>query len=443
MKTDSSKIDLHKHLSVCRQSFKRAEPSWLTDFRQKSWDEFSARGIPTLRDEDWKYTDLAPLSLHSFSLPVRPSSPQGINSSSVPLSPDEIVFFLINGFVFPSANPGSALPPGLEAISSGNIGRDEYQPSETALTNVLPLKENPFVLLNDVFWQDYLKIKISDKTIIPQLIHLVSVAQNTDDPIFSNPRISISVGRFAQASIMLTFLSAELEPITWTNAVIDIHLKEGSVCHLIESQIENPRSFHFGTLRVRQDRDSAFHSCLITTGGALTRNDLLIELQGEGASTDLRGIYSITDQQLVDNHTHVKHLYPHGTSNQLYKGVLAHAAHAVFNGKITVSPSAQGTNSYQLNKNLLMGKKSLVHTKPQLEIFTDDVKCTHGATIGQLNEEEIIYLQMRGIARKEAIRMLTEGFVIDVIDTITMTEVQKQLRENLLPTINAAVAGED
>ncbi|MBI5415840.1 MAG: SufD family Fe-S cluster assembly protein, partial [Candidatus Omnitrophica bacterium] len=171
--------------------------------------------------------------------------------------------------------------------------------------------------------------------------------------------------------------------------------------------------------------------------GAIARNNLDVVLEGEGAGAVLNGLYSVYREQLVDNHTSVDHRVPNATSNQLYKGVLNDAARAVFNGKIFVRPAAQKTNSYQLNKNLLLGKDCRVDTKPQLEIFADDVKCTHGATIGQLDEDELFYLQARGISRKEAVRILTQGFVDDLIGKISSESIRRKISRLLAPSLEA------
>ena len=219
-----------------------------------------------------------------------------------------------------------------------------------------------------------------------------------------------------------------------TSALTDISLAKNALLYYSRAQKENLKSYHIGNTRVWQERDSNFQGFSFVAGGALIRNNLDVVLNGEGAQSFLNALYSVYGTQHVDNHTSVDHRVPNCMSNQLYKGILNGASRAVFNGKIFVRPIAQKTNSYQLNKNLLLGKDCRVDTKPQLEIFADDVKCTHGATIGQMNEEELFYLQTRAIGKQDATRMLARGFAEDVLNQIKNEAVHQKLTEYLQPS---------
>ena len=222
-----------------------------------------------------------------------------------------------------------------------------------------------------------------------------------------------------------------------SNALTDIFLSENAVLHYCKSQKESLKAFHIGQTRVWQEWDSQFDGFSFMAGSLLTRNNLDIVLNGEGTGATLNALYSAGGHQHVDNHTSVDHRAPNCTSNQLYKGILNEAARAVFNGKVFVRPIAQKTNSYQLNKNLLLGKDCRVDTKPQLEIFADDVKCTHGATIGQLDEDELFYLQTRCIPKKAATQMLAQGFVEDLFSQIKSNSIHQKLNILIEPSFKA------
>jgi Fe-S cluster assembly protein SufD len=217
----------------------------------------------------------------------------------------------------------------------------------------------------------------------------------------------------------------------------DIYLAPNAVCRYNQVQRESLKATHINATRVWQERDAVFDGFSLTVGGAVTRHNLDIIINGEGGQATLNGLYSVRERQHVDNHTSVDHRFPNGTSNQLYKGILNDQARAVFNGKIFVRPIAQLTNSYQLNKNLILGKDCRVDTKPQLEISADDVKCTHGATVGQLNDEEIFYLRTRAIPRSKAVEMLSHGFVDDILNKIQHPRVREHFQELVKPTLSA------
>ena len=258
-------------------------------------------------------------------------------------------------------------------------------------------------------------------------MHITTVDK---DDVMTLPRSLIIVGESAQAEILESHISTAAH-FYFSNALTDILVNQNANLKYYKAQSEGPKAYHIGTTRVLQGQGSQFESFSFSIGAKLTRNNLNIFLNGEGSSAVLNGLYAVSDSQHVDNHTSVDHRPPRCVSNQLYKGILDGSATAAFNGKIFVRRIAQQTNSYQLNKNLLLGKGCQVNTKPQLEIFADDVRCTHGATIGQLNEEELFYLESRAIPKNLAVKMLARGFVDDILSKLTNVEIHKRF-ENLL-----------
>ena len=285
------------------------------------------------------------------------------------------------------------------------------------LTYYAASREPVFAALNNALSTDGSYIHIPAKTVMPGFIHIVHVT-NSSDKLLNPARSIIYLEKNSEVTVLESHICFSDEPIYLSVGLTDIFLEENAVLHYCKGVKESNKAFNINTTRVWQESNSNFNGFSFTAGGSISRNNLDVVLNGQGINAQLDGLYAPYGTQLVDNHTSVDHKLPHCTSNQLYKGILNGASRAIFNGKIFVRPPAQGTNSYQLNKNLLLGKDCGVDTKPQLEISADDVKCTHGATIGQLNEDELFYLQARGILKKTAVKMLARGFVDDIINRI-------------------------
>jgi Fe-S cluster assembly protein SufD len=246
----------------------------------------------------------------------------------------------------------------------------------------------------------------------------------------AHPRSLILVGDTAQAAIIETFFSLAADT-TFTNAVTEIIAGEGALVDYCKLQQESDAAFHYARVQVQQERSSSVATHSIQLGGLLTREEVQTVLAGEGAESLLHGLYVITGRQHVDNHTIIDHARPHCSSREVYKGVLEGQAQGVFNGKIIVRPDAQKTDSKQSNKNLLLSEDAIINTKPQLEIFADDVKCTHGATVGQIDPEAVFYLRSRGIAEDEAKRLLTYAFANEVMERIKFLPLRERLAERL------------
>ena len=294
-----------------------------------------------------------------------------------------------------------------------------------------------FLSLNHALFEQGVFIYVAPKVIFKPLIHIIHVTSlGTDNAkAISFPRSVIILGKSAEATVVESHLAFS-QKIYFTDAATDIVLAEDAKLLYCKAQGESRQAFHVGTTRIWQERYSQLHTFSLCAGGLITRNNLHVSLNGEGAGAILNGLYAICDNQHVDNHTAVDHRVPNCTSNQLYKGILNQASRAVFNGKIFVRKDAQQTNSYQLNKNLLLGKECRVDTKPQLEIFANDVKCTHGATIGQLNPDEIFYLQSRGVSKDAAVKLLARGFVDDILNTIGNDSIVAKFKKLLTYTFS-------
>jgi Fe-S cluster assembly protein SufD len=265
--------------------------------------------------------------------------------------------------------------------------------------------------------------------VVEPALHLLFVT--VGEARMAHPRIVVLAGEHSQARVVESYAGVG-DDASFTNVVTDVRLDAHAVLDHYKIQRESLRAFHVATMHVRAGRGCAFASHSLTFGGALVRNDVIATLAGEGTDCTLNGLYLATDRQLVDNHTTIDHATPHCGSHELYKGILGDRARGVFNGKIVVRPDAQKTDAKQTNKALILSDQALVNTKPQLEIFANDVRCTHGAAIGQLDEDALFYLRARGIGRDEARHMLIHAFAGEVLDGVRIAALRDRLDAILL-----------
>ena len=402
---------------------KEKPPDWIAQLREEGLARFRTLGIPTVKDEEWKYTNLSALAGHRYKLSAKsalsPAQRKDVLKRYCGKEDMNIVF--VNGALDKELSSLAKIPPplGEESLPAAGVEismlRDALLKDAAALKEIWahydPQKDSAFVALNKALTQEGIYICVKEKTIAKQLIHIVHIIQAEGEAVATFPHTFIRLGKSSEASVLETHVGLNDENVYLADPLTDVLLEENATLHYTKAQKESLKAYHVGTTRVWQKRDSTFNGFSLAAGALIARNDLDVVINGEGAAAFLNGLYSVYKDQHVDNHTSVDHRVPNATSNQLYKGVLNDAARAVFNGKIFVQPIAQQTNSYQLNKNLLLGKECRVDTKPQLEIFADDVKCTHGATIGQLNEDEI-FICRRGVPRKIAARLLTRALLM-------------------------------
>ncbi len=412
-------------------------PGWVAQLREEGLRRFRKIGIPTLKDEEWKYTNLSALAGHRYTpadkSALSPAQRKDVLARYCGKADVNIVF--VNGALDKKLSNFGKTPAGVEIMTLRDALANNAAAVQEIWAHYDPQKDAAFVALNKALTQEGTYIHIKDKIIANQLVHILHVTQADGEQIAVFPHTFIRVGKSSEASVLETHVGLNDENIYLAGPLTDVFLEENATLHYSKAQKESLEAYHVGTTRVWQKRDSTFNGFSLAAGAAITRNDLDVVINGEGAAAFLNGLYSVYKNQHVDNHTSVDHRMPNATSNQLYKGVLNDSARAVFNGKIFVRSIAQQTNSYQLNKNLLLGKDCRVDTKPQLEIFADDVKCTHGATIGQLNADEIFYLQARGVPRKIATRLLTQGFVDDLLNRLTRDSVREQVAQLVAPSL--------
>jgi Fe-S cluster assembly protein SufD len=351
---------------------------------------------------------------------------------SLPGAAAELVF--VNGRYAPALSRVGALPTAVRIDSLASArGSDEVL---RHLASVAPFERHAFVALNTAFLDDGAFVSIAPRAVVERPIHIlfVATADAGERSTMSHPRVLVIAGANSQASIVETYAGPEGTRYL-TNAVAELVLDENATLEHYRLQHEGTGAFHVGATYVRAQRSSTCTSHSVSAGGALVRNDVVAVLNGEGAECTLNGLYIADAQRLVDNHTTIDHARPHCGSREIYKGILADRARGVFNGKIVVRPDAQKTDAKQTNRALLLSEDAQINTKPQLEIFANDVKCTHGAAVGQLDDEALFYLRSRGLSDAAARQMLIHAFAADVLNRMPLeavrTRVEARLRERL------------
>lgn len=406
-------------------------PEWLRTARSAAFGRFLERGFPTTRDEEWKFTNVAPIAQIDWHRAAEMSS-EAISRkiASELIYSARIKAVIVNGRVSKELSTLDGLPEGVTIWTKQEAWETMPAHEGPSLTS-----DHPFVLLNTAFFEDGLFIHIAPKTVLTDPIHIACVAEPGTDATMVSPRVFVVVGEQAHVSLVETYTGSEGQPVL-TNAVTEVLLGPGAVVDHVKVQQEAASTFHMSSTFVHLHRASTFTSQAITFGGRIARNDISATLAGEGAECTLNGLYVADGETLVDTHTTIDHAQPHCPSHEVYKGILTGKAKGVFNGKIIVRPDAQKTDAKQTNKALLLSPDATINTKPQLEIFADDVKCTHGATIGQLDDDQLFYLRARGIHKHDARNILIHAFASDVLNGITHDAIREQLEAALVAKLH-------
>ena len=408
---------------------------WLDRSREDALDAFARSGFPTPRHEHWKYTRVTPIEKRSFKFPER----NGIDVQKRDveqfhlgdLACEQLVF--VDGRYVDALSRRNVLDGGARITTLESAMNASSQLLETHLGHYADTAGQPFSALNTAFMTDgaviHVKNRDAGKPPIHLPIHLLFIA--TREEVITHPRILVVAEAGSQATVVESYASL-FDGCYFTNALTEIALLEEAQVNHYKLQEESTKAFHVATLQIHQERDSQFTSHSISFGGQLVRNDINVLLNAEGAGCTLNGLFMAGGRQHVDYHTRVDHTKAHGTSEEVYKGILDGRARGVFNGRVKVHPDAQKTDARQSNKNLLLSRDAEIDTKPELEIYADDVKCSHGATVGQLDEHTLYYLRSRGIGEAQARGLLTYGFARDILDRVDLAPLKQKLTEGLL-----------
>ncbi len=420
----------HDYLTSLLQSLPKKPTdsvSWLKQLRAEAIDQIGKQKFPSLRDEEWRFTDISPLT----KLPYRPS----LTVSDLQLTDIDHLFLEepSNRLVFVNGHYAPQLSNIIDAnLIIGNLPvlmADHSSSIQMHLGQYAQYQDNFFTTQNTAFLQDGAFISIARNTSVPSPIHLLNIA--TQPEVTNYMRCLLVADTGSDVTLIEDYVSLQ-ESAYITNAVTEISLAPNAQARHYRVQRENKNAFHLANCTVALAHASRYQSVNVALGAQISRLNLDVRLNDEAAECCIDGLTLITDNQLSDTHTCIDHLKPNGNSQQQHKCIIDGSAHAVFNGKIMVRPQAQQTNSSQSSRNLLLSSQAHIDTKPQLEIFADDVKCAHGATVGQLDSEELFYLQSRGLSMNEARNLLTYAFGAEIINRISVSSLRQRLEQAVL-----------
>jgi Fe-S cluster assembly protein SufD len=430
---------LSEHTSL-KGSLPGSELAWLNESREQALEQFSSQGFPTLRVEDWKYTSIRPIEKRQFKLAQDADHSVDAATLNEYLCKDmacHLMVFVDGQFSEPLSNFGE-LPAGVKINDFTTALKDDTETLKTHLGSAADTSRNGFAAMNMAFMNDGAFIEIEKNTNVELPIHLMFLSTGQHEEVTSQARILILAGESSQAKIIESYQSLE-DSVYFNNVTTEVKVGPNANIEHYKVQQESSKAFHIATLQVDQQRDSTFTSHSVSLGAQLARNDINAYMGDEGATCNLYGLYVTDGRQHTDFHTRIDHAQPHCTSNEFYKGILDGHSRAVFNGQVHVHPDAQKSDAQQSNNNLLLSKNAEVDTKPQLEIYADDVTAAHGATVGQLDENMMFYLRSRGIDYNSAHALLVYGFAHSVIEKMSLEPLQKHLEGVLVSRIpNAA-----
>lgn len=393
------------------------ESQWISELRANAMAGFEELGFPHPKLEEWRYTNVGPIAKVEFE-PV----------ASTPELPE-------------------TLAAGVAVTSLAALRLSAPDRLRTLLEQTPPPKDRAFALLNAAFLDDGALVEIGPDATANEPIHVrfpaPSPTAGRTAPSARHPRVVVTAKPGSKAVVIVSFEALASEPGALTNSVVDVHVAANASLDVVLVQRERKGTFHVSNTSARVDRDARLGMHTVSLGGEIVRNDLEVALADVGAECDLRGLFLGQGNGIVDNHTSVDHAMPHGTSRELYKGILADASRGVFRGKVTVRPDAQKTDATQSNPNLLLGPGAEIDTKPQLEIYADDVKCAHGATVGQLDPEALFYLQSRGIGKEAGRALLTRAFANEITDALPDEDLRLTLGREIDDALGTPAAVED
>jgi Fe-S cluster assembly protein SufD len=416
-----------------------SDPAWLTTIRRAALDRFAHLRFPTTRDEEWRFTNVGPIADTPFG-----------EAAAAPVTRADLAPFLVkqlsctslvfvNGRFAPQLSSLLPVPRGAQVTSLAGVLASDPGLADPYFTRCAGYEKQAFTALNTAFTEDGAFVYVPARTVVPEPIHLIYFT-TTSTPAVTHPRTIIVVGDNSQVKVVETYAGARGDHY-FTNAVTEIVCGERSVAEHYRVQRESFAAYHVSSTHLYLEKASTFSQQNIVFGGAIVRNDVGAVLDAEGIECTLNGLYLGNGRRLIDNHTAIDHAKPHCASHEIYKGMLDDHARGVFNGKIFVREDAQKTDAKQTNQVLLLSDDATINTKPQLEIYADDVKCTHGATVGQLDEESLFYLRARGIGREQARAILVHAFASDIIDRVTIEPLRAALEDALLAQLPKEARG--
>ncbi len=404
-----------------------AAPPWLRRLREAGIERFAALGFPTTHQEAWRFTDVSPLTRTPFMAlhaPRTRATPEVIER--VLGGPTALRLVFVDGAFEPALSATTGLPRGVKVGNLGQVVATDGDLLAQHVGRYADPDRNPFTALSTAFIRDGAFVLIPEGVSVVQPIYLLFLTSSAAGGCAIYPRNVIVLEREASATVVEAYAALDSGEYL-TSAVTEIVLGEGARGRHLRIQQESDKAFHMATSQSHQERDSDFFSTTVALGARLSRHDVNAVLDGPGARLLLNGLSILGGQQHVDHHTTIEHARPHGESHELFNGILDGHARAVFTGRIIVRPGAQRTDSKQTNHNVLLSESARADSQPQLEIYADDVKCTHGATIGPLDPTAIFYLETRGLGAAEARQLLTYGFAADIVSRLDHPDLRQRL----------------
>lgn len=407
-------------------------PAWLMDVRREAIAEFASKGLPNAKVEAWRQTSVAAIKSTIFSAShaaeLSGDEKQFLEQHMI-LSADEAIrVVMINGKVDPTLSSASLCTDSVQVMPLAEVLRDEPSLLQPYLGKIARIDDSPFTALNTALFEDGLVVWIKGAKLIERPIYLVHMTSSAEQTVAVHPRVLVVAESGVETKVLEHFLGLDGQTYL-TNHVTEIYAGKNTILQHYKLQEESVDAFHIGTVRMRQEADSDVKNFSLAFGAKIARTDVIAELAGTGADCTLNGLYLGQDTQHIDHHTRLEHVQPHCHSTEVYKGILDQKSTAVFVGLIHVHPDAQKTDAVQSSKCVLMSPEAHVNSQPQLRIYADDVKCTHGAAIGQLDEEAIFYLRSRGIDEASARGLLTYAFANDIIDRIRIEPLRQYLTD--------------
>ena len=436
--TQNTNDTLGHYRAEFERSIQDAAGSPLAEVRKSAMAWFVNKGFPARRDEEWRFTDIRPITDTTFALAG--FEQQNVAESQVgaalfpELKANRLVF--VNGRYAAHLSRLQEMPPNVVIGSLAEAVRTQPERVKKYLAQEPSANVTAFATLNEAFLEDGAFVHIGRGAIVPDPILLLFVSNPGAGPTVSHPRTIIHAEAGSQATVVESYVGTG-EGAYFTNAVTDIYADDNAHIDHYKLNHEASAAYHVAATQIELQRSANFTSHSITLGGLIVRNDFNAGLRGEGIECTLNGLYIGRDRQTIDNHTSIDHAMPHCNSHEVYKGVLDGRARGVFNGKIFVRLDAQKTDAKQTNQTLLLSPDATINTKPQLEILADDVRCTHGATVGQLNADALFYLRTRGIGKEQARALLTFAFANDIVNRIKVEPVRAELERALLTELSS------
>jgi Fe-S cluster assembly protein SufD len=423
-------------LRPAQQALAGSGPDWLRAMRRQGLDRFESLGLPTPRDEEWRNTNLSPIVGTRFDSPAERVATDLALRGIDWLSDVAARLVFIDGRFCAERSDLSSLPEGVRvgAISSLLVG-DEVDELRRHLGSVVRDEPTPFEALNASVLQDGAAIFVAEGAVLETPIQIVYASRGGELPTVTHPRTLVVAHPRSRVRLVELF-TGEAGAVYLTNAVSEVLVADSATVEHYRLQLESAEAYHVSTFVSRQGRDSRYVNHNLNFGGRLVRHNVRGVLDGEGGYADLLGLYMPRGRQHVDNHTVLDHAAAHCGSREVYKGILDDRARSVFKGRIIVREGSQQTDAKQSNRNLLLSSEALAHTRPQLEIYADDVKCTHGATVGRLDEDAIFYLRSRGVPEDEARRLMIRAFAGEVLARVEIDSLRDGLEAEVVRRLN-------